>query len=137
MKKLIVLLFLLSGSIYAYAQKIPYKVVFDLTSKDPANHQAVLRQTRSIIESRPDAKLEVAIYSEGIEMVCKEKSAFAKDIEELINEKKVAFKVCGYTLKRKNVDESQLIPGVKVVPDAIYEIISRQKEGWGYIKVAQ
>lgn len=120
-----------------FAQKAPYKVIFDLTSKDPANHQAVLRQVRSIMESRPDAKLEVAIYSEGIDMVSKEKSTFSKDIEDLINEKKVTFKVCGATLKRKNMDENQLISGVKVVPDAIYEIISRQKEGWGYIKVAQ
>lgn len=137
MKKLTVLLFLLFGSIYMYAQKAPYKVIFDLTSKDPANHQAVLRQVKSIMESRPDAKLEVAIYSEGIDMVSKEKSTFSKDIEDLINEKKVTFKVCGVTLKRNNMDEDHLISGVKVVPDAIYEIISRQKEGWGYIKVAQ
>jgi intracellular sulfur oxidation DsrE/DsrF family protein len=39
-------------------------------------------------------------------------------------------------MQRYNVDENRLIPGVKVVPDGIYEIITRQHEGWGYIKVA-
>jgi hypothetical protein len=40
------------------------------------------------------------------------------------------------TMKRNNVDKSQLLPGVEIVPDGIYEIISKQHEGWGYIKVA-
>jgi intracellular sulfur oxidation DsrE/DsrF family protein len=28
-----------------------------------------------------------------------------------------------------------LLPGVKTVPDAIYELISKQADGYGYIKV--
>ena len=137
MKKIMLLLFLLFGNILAYSQKVPYRVIFDLTSKDPANYTTVLRQIKGIIQERPDAKLEVAMYSDGIEMVCKENAAFATEIEDLIKEKKATFKVCGFTLKRKNIDPSELLPGVTVVPDAIYEIITRQSEGWGYIKVAQ
>jgi intracellular sulfur oxidation DsrE/DsrF family protein len=38
-------------------------------------------------------------------------------------------------MQRYNIDKSQLIPGVEVVPDGIYEIITKQREGWGYIKV--
>lgn len=137
MKKIMLLLFLLMGYVFAFSQKVPYRVVFDLTSKDPANYTAVLRQIKGIMQERPDAQLEVAIYSEGIDMVRKSNEAFAKDIEDLISEKKATFKVCGYTMKRKNIDPSELLPGVTVVPDAIYEIITRQREGWGYIKVAQ
>lgn len=39
------------------------------------------------------------------------------------------------TMKRNNIDKSQLVPGVEVVPDGIYEIVSKQQAGWGYIKV--
>ena len=39
------------------------------------------------------------------------------------------------TMKRNNIDQSQLVPGVEIVPDGIYEIISKQQQGWGYIKV--
>jgi uncharacterized protein len=38
-------------------------------------------------------------------------------------------------MKRHNVDKTQLLPGVEVVPDAIFEIVTKQSEGWGYIKV--
>jgi intracellular sulfur oxidation DsrE/DsrF family protein len=38
-------------------------------------------------------------------------------------------------LRNNNVDASQLLPGVEVVPDAIYELVSKQQDHWGYIKV--
>ncbi len=136
MKTLISFLLLLLGT-SAIAQNVPYKVVFDLTSKDPANHQAVVRQAKSILDSRPDAQLEVAIYSEALPFVCKEKSTVKPELEALIQTGRITFKVCGETMKRKQVKVTELINGVEVVPDAIYEILTRQKEGWGYIKVAQ
>jgi intracellular sulfur oxidation DsrE/DsrF family protein len=37
-------------------------------------------------------------------------------------------------MKRWNIGESQLLPGVSTVPDGIYEILQKQREGWGYIK---
>jgi intracellular sulfur oxidation DsrE/DsrF family protein len=40
-------------------------------------------------------------------------------------------------MKRQQIDASQLLPGVQIVPDGIYEIISKQRDGWGYIKVAR
>ena len=39
-------------------------------------------------------------------------------------------------MKANNVDITQLVSGVQTVPDGIYEIISKQREGWGYIKVS-
>jgi intracellular sulfur oxidation DsrE/DsrF family protein len=39
------------------------------------------------------------------------------------------------TMKRNNISKEQLVPGVEVVPDGIYEIVSKQHDGWGYIKV--
>lgn len=121
----------------AMAQTGVYKVVFDITSSDTVAQKAVIRQMRGITQSRPDAQVEVAIYGEALPMVMKDKSTMADAIQELSSSKKASFKVCGMTMKRNNVDKSQILPGVDVVPDAIYEIVSKQHEGWGYIKVAQ
>jgi intracellular sulfur oxidation DsrE/DsrF family protein len=121
----------------AMAQTGVYKVVFDITSSDTVAQKAVIRQMRGITQSRPDAQVEVAIYGEALPMVMKDKSTLADAIQELSSSKKASFKVCGATMKRNNVDKSQILPGVDVVPDAIYEIVSKQHEGWGYIKVAQ
>ena len=119
------------------AQTAAYRVIFDITSGDTAAHKTVIRQIRGITQSRPDAQLEVAIYSDALGMVLKDKSIIADAVQELSSNKKASFKVCGVTMKRNNVDKAQLIAGVDIVPDAIYEIVKRQHEGWVYIKVAQ
>jgi uncharacterized protein len=122
--------------VFALAQTGPYKVIFDITSGDTAAYKTVIRQVKGISQSRPDAQLEVAIYGDALPMVMKDKSIIANAIQELTNGKKASFKACAATMKRNNVDKSQLVPGVDVVPDAIYEIVTKQQEGWGYIKVA-
>ena len=121
--------------VLSMAQSNAYKVIFDITSDDTAAHKTVIRQMRGISHSRPDAQLEVAIYGNALPMVMKDKSIIAEAVKELSSNKKASFKVCAATMKRHNVDKSQLLPGVDVVPDAIYEIVSKQHEGWGYIKV--
>lgn len=137
MKKNSWLLGVLLMPVLATAQTAPYKVVFDITSGDTAAHKTVIRQMRGISQSRPDAQLEVAIYGDALAMVMKDKSIIADAIQELSSNKKASFKVCAATMKRHKIDKSQLLPGVEVVPDAIFEIVTKQHEGWGYIKVAQ
>jgi uncharacterized protein len=121
---------------WATAQNADYRVIFDITSKDSLDHKTLIRQVRGISQSRSDAQLEVAIYGDALNMVLKDKSTVADAIQEITAGKKAGFKVCAATMKRLNIDKSQLLPGVEVVPDAIFQIITRQHEGWGYIKVA-
>jgi len=126
---------LLTG-LFTNAQPGTYKVVFDLTSKDSVNQQAVIRELTLIRQSNPDAQMEVVVYGQGLDLVTNEPSARHAAVEQLLADKKITFKVCAMTMKRNNVDKSRLITGVEVVPDGIYEIISKQQAGWGYIKVA-
>lgn len=138
MKQLLSLLTpLLFAPLFLLAQKPDYKVVFDLTSKDPALHQTVVRWINSITKETPDAQLEVVFYGQSLDMVRNDKSTLASDITTLARNSNVSFAVCEMAMKRHNIDKSQLLPGVKTVPDGIYELVSRQKQGWGYIKVVQ
>ena len=82
----------------------------------------------------PESKFEVVVYGGALPMVTAGKSTIAKGIKELEINKNVSFKVCEVTMKRHNVNKSQLLPSVQVVPDAIMEIVTKQGEGWGYIK---
>jgi intracellular sulfur oxidation DsrE/DsrF family protein len=120
---------------FANAQAKNYKVVFDMSSRDSVNQQAIVREIGLITGASPDAKLEVVIYGQGLDLAVKDRSAQQSMVQKLIAENKASFKVCAMTMKRNNIDQSQLVPGVEVVPDGIYEIISKQQEGWGYIKV--
>lgn len=135
MKQIIIISILLLASSRLLAQTPDYRVVFDITSKDTMAHQTVVRQANSILKEHPDAKVEVVIYGGALDLVTKDKSVVAPAIQELAQ--KADIKVCDITMKRLNVDKSQLIPGVHTTPDGIYEIITKQKEGWGYIKVSQ
>ena len=116
-----------------YAQK-DYKVVFDLTSKDSLDQKAVIRWAGEVAKASADAKVEVVMYGQGVHMMVDGKSVVGDAIKKLMENKNVSFRVCAVALKAQGLDKGQLIPGTEVVPDGIYEIISKQKDGWGYIK---
>ena len=132
---LLIVLFMFSVQ-FLLAQTRPYNVVFDLTGKDSVSQMAVIRWINEITKSNPNAKLEVVMYAQGIDLVVKDKSLVADDVTRLAQNKNISFRVCAIAMKNHNIDKSQLLPGVDTVPDGIYEIISKQGEGWGYIKVA-
>ena len=136
MKKITFVLILIMSAITSNAQKADYKVVFDFTSKDTINQQTLLREMSLIKQYNPDAKLEAVIYGQGLSLVTNGVSNRAEEVARLSSLKDVSFKVCAMSMKRQNIDESQLLSGVGTVPDGIYEIISKQREGWGYIKVS-
>jgi intracellular sulfur oxidation DsrE/DsrF family protein len=122
------------ASHYLIAQTPDYRVVFDLTSKDTNDHKAVIRWLNEISKSSPDAKMEVVFYAQSLGMVTKDKSTVADAVTNFAKNKNISFKVCEIAMKNQKVDKSQLLPGVEIVPDGIYEIISKQRQGWGYIK---
>ncbi len=134
-KNLLLISAIMLMSVFANAQVNNYKVVFDMSSKDTINQMAIVREIGLITGASPDAKLEVVIYGQGLDLAVKDRSPQQAAMEKLIADNKASFKVCAMTMKRNNIDKSQLVPGVEVVPDGIYEIISKQQQGWGYIKV--
>ena len=131
----VVLLLVLLSVAICFAQKAPYKVVFDLTSKDTLDQKAAMRWVSEIIKSDPNAQLEVVMYGKGFELVMPEKSQFVAQVKELVKNPNVSFKVCEVALKNNKVERGQILKEAGTVPDGIYEIISKQHEGWGYIKV--
>jgi uncharacterized protein len=131
-----VFIFVLSSN-FLFAQTQSYNVVFDLTSGDSTDHQSLIRWIRGISSANPDAKLEVVFYGQSLNMIEKGKSAVEADVKELLARKAVSLKVCAVAMKRHQIEKSQLISGVDIVPDGIYEIITKEREGWGYIKVAR
>ena len=119
----------------SYAQQKPYNIVFDLTTSDTATHQRVIRWINGILTSHPDAKIEVVFYGKALDMIVKDKSTVAGDVVKLGTENKVTFAACEHAMQVFNISKSQLLNGVTTVPDALYELVIKQAEGYGYIKV--
>ena len=122
-------------SLLLKAQK-DYKVVLDLTSGDSLSQQTAIRWATEIANADPKAQVEIVMFGKGLPLAVKDKSVVADAVTSLATNKNVAFKVCSIALANQKIDKSQLLPGVQTVPDGIYEIVSKQHEGWGYIKVS-
>ena len=113
----------------------PYKVVFDLTSDDPLDQAAVLRWLREVGTVNPETDMEVVMYGRGPSMVVAGRSTIADDVKQAIARPRVSFRVCEIAMQNQKIEKSQLLPNVGTVPDGIGEIVAKQREGWGYIKV--
>jgi len=136
MKRLLLLLCcMLPGLAAGLAQDKSYRIVFDLTSRDTLDQKAVMRWVGEITSSDPSAQVEVVMYGKGFELVMPEKSRFIAELNEAVKNPNVAFKVCQVALKNNNVEKSRILADVTTVPDGIYEILMKQRAGWGYIKV--
>jgi uncharacterized protein len=136
MKRMIMLSgVLLIAATSLFSQTKPYNVVFDITTGDTATHHRVIRWINGIIATHPDAKIEVVFYGKALPMVETKLSSVSSDVKKLAAGKNVVFTVCEQAMKIHNVQKGMLIPGVQTVPDAIYELISKQADGFGYIKI--
>jgi hypothetical protein len=137
MKRLLftILCLALPGIVLAQAPDKSYRIVFDLTSRDTLDQKAVMRWVGEISASNPEAQVEVVMYGKGFELVMPEKSTFMTEVNNAMKNPNVSFKVCQVALRNNNVDRSRILKDVHTVPDGIYEILMKQREGWGYIKV--
>jgi intracellular sulfur oxidation DsrE/DsrF family protein len=114
-------------------QPQPYKVVFDLTSPDPLDQQAVLRWIKEVSALNPKTKIEVVMYGRGLDLAVSGKTALEAGVKEAMGQ--ATFAVCAIAMKNQKLEASQLLANVQIVPDGIGEIVAKQHAGWGYIKV--
>ncbi len=68
------------------------------------DHKAVIRWINEISKSTPDAKLEVVLYGQSLDMVVKDKSVMADDVKKFAATKNISFKVCGIAMKNHNIN---------------------------------
>jgi len=133
-KYLLTLLATLTGTLFIFAQNKQHQIVFDFTKQDTASFSMIVRQARNIMNITGNAQLEVVCYGPGLDLLMKEKTNVAKEIEELQTRFNVKFVACEFTMKRRGIEKTQLLSQITTVPAAVVEISSRQQEGWSYIK---
>jgi intracellular sulfur oxidation DsrE/DsrF family protein len=136
MKRVIIVACIAALSLgFAHRQAQPYRLAFDLTSGDSLDQKAVLRWIRETSAASPEVQIEVVMYGKGFELVMPERSAFIADVRDAMKNPNVSFKVCAMAMRNNNIEKSQLLPGVETVPDGLRELVTKQQEHWGYIKV--
>jgi hypothetical protein len=116
------------------AQQEPIKIIFDVSSEDPEVHKTAARHLKAMSEAYPESQFEMVVYSGAYDLVTKKNSVAGEILEKAAQRDNVAVVVCQQTLNRHNLGMEDLIPGIRPVPDGIYELIAKQQQGWGYIK---
>lgn len=130
------LLFVLACTLIpANAQKTTPHVVFALTSGDATDWHLTIGNIGNLLKDMPAAQIEVVAYGPGINFV-KKGSAAEADIQEL-EQKHVQFVACHNSMLFNHLTPDDLVHGVGVVPSGVVEVISRQEQGWSYIKAGR
>jgi intracellular sulfur oxidation DsrE/DsrF family protein len=111
-----------------------HHVIFAVTSGDEADWNLTLGNTRNLIAGlKPDAyEIEIVSFGPGITML-KADSTVAKDIAALQAEG-VKFTACQNAMRNRHLELKDLVPGAVPVPAGIVELVTKQEQGWIYIK---
>lgn len=127
----------ISFSLFAQSTPLPvaksHKIVFQLSSEDTLVHKALMRQLNNVLNAAPNAKMEVVCHGPGINLLVSGKTVVLDKIQ-LLRTKGVTFEACENTLREKNIPKDKIIAEAGFVPSALVQIVTRQEEGWSYIK---
>ncbi len=129
------LICLLSVNSFAQSKPKDHKIVFQFTNaNDTLQQKAFVRQLENITAHWPNAKYEVVVYNQGVELVMKNNTKYQARLQTL-KAKGVNFVVCENTLKNRKISK-EAFPEILVgfVPAGIAEIVEKQEEGWSYIR---
>lgn len=119
-----------------------HKVVIHLDESDAKRMNLVLNNASNInkyyADKGEEAKIEIVAYGPGLMMYVKGKSPVADRLASFQqNYDNVAFKACGNTkskMSKKAGKEIALLDGVDVVPSGAIHLITRQEDGWAYLR---
>jgi intracellular sulfur oxidation DsrE/DsrF family protein len=129
------MLCLSSGS--SFAQTKTHRVLFALLSSDEADWRITIGNINNLIKglAPDDVEVEVVAYAQGLSLV-KNGSSMAKEVAELQG-LHVKFVACQNAMRMQHVEAKDLLPGVGMVPAGIVEVVTKQEQGWTYIKAGR
>jgi intracellular sulfur oxidation DsrE/DsrF family protein len=125
--------FAIKAQTNADIQKPEHKIIFQLTSGDTTAHKQLIKQFNNILSVSPTTKIEVVCHGAGLDMLVSGKT-IVEDKIKMLAEKGVVFNACEFSIKERKVDRSKIISSAGFVPAGIIAIVSKQEQGWSYIK---
>lgn len=110
-----------------------HKIVFQLTTNDTLAHKSLMKQLNNITSVAPTTKIEVVCHGPGLDMLVSDKTIVLEKIKQL-KAIGVDFVACEFSIKERNVPIEKIIPEAGFVKAGIIEIVTKQEQGWSYIK---
>jgi len=127
----LLLTFGLANSAFADEGAVSDRVVIQANGNQ-ADFKRALVLASNMHEVLTKAKFEIVVYGPNVHLL----TSFSDEVPliQKVQGEGIAIIACGRTLKTEHVNESDLAPGVKVVPFGAVYIVNLQKQGWQYLK---
>ncbi len=121
-----------------YAQKTKkqnkHRIVMQLTSNDKAVHKSLTKQLNNLKNGWGDTvEIVVVCHGPGIDFLSSEKTGYREEIYAL-KKRGIVFVVCENSLLEREVPKEAILPDMNYVKMGIGEIVTKQEQGWTYIK---
>jgi uncharacterized protein len=110
-----------------------HKIVFQLSTDDSLAHKSLMKQLNNIISITPDTKIEVVCHGPGLNMLVLGETTVQEKILQM-KMKGIVFVACEFSMSERNIPKEKIIPEAGFVKAGIIEIITKQEQGWSYIK---
>ena len=117
----------------ATAQK-RHKIVIQVSDSDPAKWSLALNNARNLQDDVGAANVDIAIvaYGPGIGMLKLESPTAARVAEAMKSNVRVV--ACENTMRGQKLTKDDMLPAISYVPAGVTEIMTKQGQGWAYLR---
>lgn len=126
----------------AFAQKAPAsqpsRVLIHLDDSTEYRMEEALDMAEAYLRKVGDARVEIVVNDDGLDLLRKESSPYAERIARLsARHELLSFVACGNAISRyrSSGKEVTLLPGAQVADTAIQHVVDRVHQGWTYVKI--
>jgi intracellular sulfur oxidation DsrE/DsrF family protein len=108
-------------------------VVFHLDEADPTKHALALRNMANLLDDLGEGTpVELVMNGPGLGAGLAD-APHADRMRELLG-RGASVAACANSMRDNEVSVEQLIEGVHVVPSGVGQLVTRQREGWAYLR---
>ena len=110
------------------------RVVMQISENQPAVWNLALNNIRNVQKElgAKNVGVEVVAYGPGLAMI-RDDSTAANRVQEAMATG-VRFVACRNTMENQKITEAQMLPGIGYAQAGVIEIISKQMEGYAYLR---
>lgn len=112
----------------------PHKVVFQVSENDAKTWNLALNNAKNVQQAlgAGQTAIEIVVYGPGIGML-KIDSPVAQRIAEATGQG-VAVVACENTMTAQKLGKADMLAGIGYAPSGVVELMTRQKEGFAYVR---
>ncbi len=124
-----------------------YKVIFHIDEPSKGRAEQVLMNIINLLDDLGDGNVDVELLANGggVRALTKEANGQAEQVGQVkpveqaslvsaLAKRGVRFVACQNSLNHLNMQRSDLLDLVEVVPAGVSELVRKQNQGWAYIR---